>query len=285
MIATTLCIALAPSSAPARAPAPAVDPRWEQDEASSPPADADVQADAPSPTIDPQVDTGSPAESSSGTPEAPEDASVSQPPPPEDTGPPPAGAIGGKGYSPLPPPPGAEDPGRLETGPWRGRGWFDVRLGVVVPLGGARPAAGEVVSAGGGFDVGWRIRDFIGLYAGVSTHVHDREVRSSLDEVGDATTVAGFGRMVLFDLAVARLWLPVGRRVQPWADVGAGVGIYRAPFSDRGKAVGHVRGGLGMDVWIGKSFTLGLGATYRLLVVGDALGHALQAGPDLAVHW
>jgi hypothetical protein len=259
------------ASSPESASDDAASPASASDDAASPASASDDAASSASAS-----DAPSPAES---------EPEIRQPEPPVDEGPPDARAIGGLGHTPLPPAPTRRDPTSLDTRPWRGRGWFDLRVDAMIPLAGRRPARGNVVSVAGGFNLGWRIHEVVGVYAGMNTFVHDEDVTTTVHTDGSVRAVQGVGRTVLFDLAVMRLWLPVGRRVQPWADVGGGVGVYRAAFSTSGRAVGTGRAGVGVDFWLSPTFTLTLGSAYRLQAIDRTLGHALSVGAEIGVHW
>lgn len=217
------------------------------------------------------------------TPEAPPEA-VAPPVGPDAPGSVP-GAIGGRGMSPLPAPPPPVDPSTIERSPWRGVGWFDLRLDAVVPVGGSAPAEGNVVSLGGAVSLGWRPHRIFGLYTSLATYVHDREERDGVDEAGNEVAITGFGRMLAFDLAVLRAFLPVGRRVQPWIDAGGGVGLYREPLNDRQTAAGLVRTGVGFDAWLAPTFTLSVGVHYRMVAFDDSVGHYVVPSLELGIHW
>jgi hypothetical protein len=119
----------------------------------------------------------------------------------------------------------------------------------------------------------------------MTTFIHDARSEIALDEFGEQVEVTGYGRLVLFDLAVLRLFLPVKGRVQPYFDAGGGVGVYRRPFGDASDAVGVGRLGLGTDFWLAPTFSLGLAADYRLLGIERSVGHTLQFGLLATVHW
>lgn len=237
-------------------------------------------------SVDQAVEDVPPADAAqSPEPEASPQPAVMQPAAPAETETPAAGAIGGQGMTPLPTPPPPADPGSIETAAWRGQGWFDVRVDVVVPVAGDRPGRGTVVSAAGRGDAGWRLLPFLGLYTSVATFAHDARTETAVDEFGDEVNITGFGRLVMFDLANVRGFVPVEGRVQPWADVGAGVGIYRPPLRGDADAAGGAKFALGTDFWVGPTFTLSLGADYRLIVIERSLGHTLSFGLSAGIHW
>lgn len=186
---------------------------------------------------------------------------------------------------PLPDAPPRVDPGTLDPHAWRGRGFFQIHIGAIVPLGGSRPGAGTVASAGGGVQVGWRIRPVFGLGVGVTTFLHDHAEQLAVDSVGDTVKVRDFGRLTLFDPLFARFWIPTRRRVEPRFDAGVLLGSYRPPFEGGAKLAAGARVGAGVDVWIGPSFSLDFGVDPRLIVIDGRAGVTLQAGMGATVHW
>jgi len=71
---------------------------------------------------------------------------------------------------PLPPPPAGVEPTAILEGPWRGRFWLDLRLDVGFPLAGERPAKmGDLVAAGGGIALGFRLANVVGLWTGLAS--------------------------------------------------------------------------------------------------------------------
>ena len=70
------------------------------------------------------------------------------------------------------------------------------------------------------------------------------------------------------------------------AGSGTGVGVYRGPFATEREAVGLARAGIGADIWLSPSFSLALFGSWRLLgFEGRNIGHTLNTGVALAVHW
>ncbi len=287
-----------PPDAPAPAPLEAAPPSEPPDpppdlRGGGPPAGEAAHPDA-TPPVPPGADTpvgdpfreGAPAAPGVGDPFRGESPSPQARPPREPT--PPrgrSGAAGGHGYRPLPAPPPPEDPRRIRKQPWRGLGWFAIELGMTVPVGGHDLAHGNVISGAGGFQLGFRPIEWLGLYTGLTTFVHDAEELLVFDDAGGVSEVQAFGRIVAFDLAVLRLYVPNVRRFQPRLDLGAGVGTYDPPFGTDTVAVGHGKFGVGADIWVSPTFTIGLGSAYRLLAIRDDVGHTLQFGLDFAVHW
>lgn len=186
---------------------------------------------------------------------------------------------------PLPPAPPATDPSQLPKEAWRGVGFFQIHLGATIPAGGSRPAAGTVVSAGGGIQAGWRPSKFFAVGVGVTTFVHDAGREEAVDSSGERVEVTDLGRMTVFDAAFVRAYIPMMRRVEPRFDVGALVGTYRGPFTTRARVVSGVRAGAGVDLWVGPAFSIDVSVDPRLLVVGDAVGFTVQAGLGATVHW
>lgn len=203
--------------------------------------------------------------------------------PPEESEP---RAQGGALHTPLPPAPDAEEPSTLlGEGPWRGRGWLGLGLSVSVPLGGRPPAAGTVVAAAGELMLGWRLHRAVGLHTAISTVAHDAGRRTVVASDGTNFEEVAYGRLTAFDLVTARAFLPRFRRVDPWAELGVGVGIYRDAFGEQRRAVGLARTGIGVDFWLAPTFTLGVMSAYRMAIIDKDVGHGFRAGADLGIHW
>lgn len=185
----------------------------------------------------------------------------------------------------LPAAPAREDPSQLRQGPWRGTRWLTVRLDLVAPVAGRRPARGSILAASGGLEGGWRAHRMVGIYAGVSTFLHDRERETVFDEgQGSGRVVLSNGRMLLVDLAVVRIFVPTPRRVQPYFDVGGTLGRYRAPQGQRGRIAGGARFGIGVDLWLARTVSIGLSVDQRLLGVAGVLGYSFVVGGGLSFH-
>ena len=253
----------------ARAP---TDPAPEVGDA-APPGAADANEEA----IEPQVGDPAPTEAATGT-DPPEKA-------PTEARKIPTTPTAGPSERPLPAPPPPVDREKIETLPWRGKAWFDVRVSFVIPVGGQRPGRGTATSGAGGFTFGYRPHPYVGIYTGLSTWIHDVDSEPAVDENGEATEVTSFGRIVAFDLASVRAYAPVKGRFVPFGDVGAGVATYRPPFGDRTRAAGLVKAGVGLNIWVGTTFTLTLLVDYRLVAIKRSFGHAIATGFGAGVHW
>lgn len=234
----------------------------------------EAEAPAPAPAPTPEAEAPAPAP-------APEPAAADPAEAPTPAEPPPR--VGAE--APLPDAPPRVEPSRLETTAWRGQGFFQIHVGAVIPAGGTPPARGSVVSVGGGLQLGWRLHPMVALGTGLTTFLHNHGVQDAIDSEGRSVEVQDFGRMTLFDPLFVRLYVPTRRRIEPRFDVGAVLGSYRAPFSDRGRLAGGVRMGAGLDVWIGPGFSLDFGIDPRLIIVGANAGVSLQAGMGATVHW
>ncbi|MCA9651755.1 MAG: hypothetical protein KC501_17705 [Myxococcales bacterium] len=253
----------------------------------------ELEAPPPSAAEDSSPDVAAPPEpaialAADPSEQAPEEEPEPAPlPEAADEAPTPAGprAMGGALLTPLPPAPEPEDPSSISSGPWRGRGWLGFGLAASVPLGGTSPAAGSVVAAAGEISLGWRLNRWLALHTALSSYAHDSARRNVVVDGGDTVEEVAFGRVTAFDLVTARFYLPVLRRIDPWAEAGMGVGIRRAPFAAERQAVGLARLGLGVDFWLAPSFTLGVMTAYRLAIIGKTVGHGLRAGVDLGIHW
>jgi hypothetical protein len=194
------------------------------------------------------------------------------------------GAIGGDGLSPLPAPPKPEPKESVRRGAWRGRGWVELGLDVTItPLG--RGPDLRVVSLGAGVGLGIRLHRAIGLFTAMGTFVNAVERLRFAAGDGSIAVREDVGRIFVWDLAVVRAFVPTRGRVQPFVDVGGGVGIDRPPFGDRRRALGLLRAGLGLDIWLGPTTTLGVNATYRLLGAKHDVKHAIAFGGALGFHW
>jgi hypothetical protein len=228
---------------------------------------------------------------------APEDgleASTAEPevvtpaPLPPDAPPPPRGdeprAWGGVEHAPLPEPPPKVDGTRLTNDPWRGRMWLGLGLSASIPLGGRVPAAGGVVSPAGELALGWRVNRYLGLHTAISSFAHDAGRRTVVRD-GTVLEEVQLGRITAFDLVTARVFVPVHRRIDPWVEAGAGVGVRRGPFAFEREAVGLARAGVGVDLWLTPALSLGSSTAYRMVVIGNAIGHGLRVGADLGLHW
>lgn len=292
MIAFVLAVAAtAVGMAPEEAAPPPVSetaptPIGEPPTARSPTEPAPPVAEAPTPPEDGA--TAEAPEPKLGDPfrESAQDApSAGEKPPTEQAKPVKSTPTAGPAQRPLPAPPPPVDPRTIETLPWRGKGWFDVRVSFVIPVGGERPGKANATSGAGGFAFGFRPHPYVGIYTGLSTWIHDVDSQTGVDENGEDVEVTAFGRLVAFDLASVRAYAPVRGRFVPFADVGAGIATYRAPFADRTRAAGLVKTGVGLNIWVGTTFTLSFLVDYRLVAIKRTFGHAIATGFGAGVHW
>ncbi|HGG56552.1 MAG TPA: hypothetical protein ENK31_02020, partial [Nannocystis exedens] len=75
---------------------------------------------------------------------------------------------------PIPPPPAPVSRSDIRRGPWRGRWWMGMRVGITGPLGGKAPARPSIGSLTGGVDLGYRLSNWLGVGTGISGQLHDR---------------------------------------------------------------------------------------------------------------
>lgn len=202
--------------------------------------------------------------------------------PPKDQ--PGVGAVGADGFAPLPAPPKPEPAEKVRKGAWRGIGWLDLGLDVAItPLG--RGDDQRVISLGANLGVGVRLKPAIGLFTSMGTFVNSVERRRHSTSDGAIVVKEDVGRLFVWDVAMLRGFVPVRGRVQPFADVGVGFGVDRLPFTEERRALGIVRAGVGFDIWLGPTTTLGILATYRLLAAPGDVQHAINFGAALGFHW
>lgn len=257
---------------------------------SSPEAEEPTSSgDDPATAATPASGETDPPSSEDGEPDpASEEAEeVPAPLPPKGPAPPAARephAWGGGAHAPLPPPPPRVEAARTSN-PWRGRVWLGVGLAASIPLAGRPPAAGGVIALAGGLDLGWRINRIVALHTGISTFAHDAAQRTVAAADGAPVQEVETGRITAFDLVTARVLVPAHRRIEPWAEAGAGIGARRGPFAVRREAAGLIRVGVGVDFWLAPSLTLGASVAYRATFIHDTVGHGLRAGADLGLHW
>nr|MCH9680226.1 hypothetical protein [Deltaproteobacteria bacterium] len=133
--------------------------------------------------------------------------------------------------------------------------------------------------------LGWRLHRFVAVHSALSSFALDAASRTVTNPDGSVGEEVAFGRLTALDVATVRLYVPLPKRLEPWGEVGAGVGVRRAPFAGRRQAAGLARVGVGLDFWLAPSFTIGASAAYRLTVIGKAAGHGLRTGLDLGIHW
>jgi hypothetical protein len=133
--------------------------------------------------------------------------------------------------------------------------------------------------------MGWRVNRFLGLHTAVSSFAHDAGQRTFAAADGTTLSEIQLGRITAFDVATARVFVPALPRIEPWGEVGLGVGLRRGPFATEREAVGLTRVGAGVDFWLAPTLTLTASSAYRTVILGDAVGHGLRAGADLGIHW
>jgi hypothetical protein len=161
----------------------------------------------------------------------------------------------------------------------------EVEFGVGGPVGGTAEGRGNVVSGIVGAAIGVRPSRWLALTTGVRVMAHSREERDAIDEFGDPATIVAAGRMVLVDILGARVFLPSWRRVEPFVDVGIGVGDYHRPFGGHRAAL-QGWAGLGLDIWVAPALTLGATVQYHGFAMSrDEVGHWLRGGLRMGVHW
>ncbi len=228
------------------------------------------------------TDFGTPDQEAATRPDPP----PSQPPSSVPAQPPPSGtgALGRGAMTPLPPPPPPVDPSTIKSGPWRGDGWLDVRLRIMGPLGGEGQAQSNAVAWGGGLAAGWRINNWVGVAGGFTRGPHYvRERRYVVD--GLAYEERYIEYLTAFDV-FGRFFVPVQGRVQPWGDLGVAFALREQSLRPSRPLGGlQVRGALGTDFWVARSFTIGLGLVYRLTYIDSSTGHQLGGTVDLGFHW
>ncbi len=194
---------------------------------------------------------------------------------------------------PLPPPPDPLTGKKNSQEPWRGRFWLGLRLAAAGGIAGERPARPNVVSLGGGFDLGVRIRNWIGIGTGFSGQIHDRMTFNVLDPYGKVVgQTYRYGNLFVWDIAYARLFMGRGR-FQPYLEGGGGLTSYYRP--EGGYQIGgHVRAGAGFDGWVTPNLTLGMFANYRMIALEQrysdgardySIGHSIVGGLEMGLHW
>jgi len=193
---------------------------------------------------------------------------------------------------PIPAPPAPLSRKAIRSGPWRGRWWMGLRVGVAGPLGGQAPARPSLGSISGGLDFGYRFNNWIGIGTGLSGHLHERVEVTEPTEYGPETRRL-YGDMLFWDPLFARIFLPLKRRFQPFAEIGGGLAAH-----DRAEGGyilgGQLRSGVGFEGWLTPNLTLGLIGNYRYTrlnqkfsdgTVAHPVGHSYQAMAELGFHW
>ncbi|MCB9568481.1 MAG: hypothetical protein H6710_14920 [Myxococcales bacterium] len=193
---------------------------------------------------------------------------------------------------PLPAPPAPVSRSKIRRGPWRGRWWAGLRIGLTGPLGGERPARPAAGAIGGGFDVGYRATNWLGIGTGISGQIHD-EAEVQVNTAYGAETRTLYGNMIYWDPVFVRVFLPVKRRFQPFAEFGGGLASYERPAGGY-LLGGQIRSGVGFDGWVSSNITLGVIANYRLTRLTQKfaddtahfpIGHSYQVIAELGLHW
>ncbi len=193
---------------------------------------------------------------------------------------------------PLPAPPAPLSRRDIRTGPWRGRWWFGLRLGMTGPLGGEAPARPSIGSITGGFDLGFRVNNMLGIGTGLTGQLHDSvEIIEDNGYGPEKRTI--YGDMVFWDPLFVRVFVPLRRRFQPFAEIGGGLAAYDR--AEGGHILGgQVRSGVGFEGWLTPNLTLGVIGNYRWTRLtqkfesGEDLhpiGHSYQALAELGFHW
>ncbi len=189
---------------------------------------------------------------------------------------------------PIPPPPAAASRSAIRRGPWRGRWWMGMRVGVTGPLGGKAPARPSIGSLTGGLDLGYRFSNWLGIGTGISGQLHDR-----IEVNEDGGMRNAYGTMLFWDPLYLRVFMPLKRRVQPFVELGGGLAAYQRP-EGRYLVGGQLRTGLGLEGWLTPNMTLGLIGNYRLTRLRQKfadgstehpVGHSYQVLAELGLHW
>jgi hypothetical protein len=177
------------------------------------------------------------------------------------------------------------DPSSIRDGPWRGIAWLNVGLTVGGKVGGSEPAATTVVAVGGTGEVGIRASNWLGIGLGFSRHAHDQTTIRVVYPDGVVVKEAYRGYMTNLDIALFRFYAPTKGRIQPWADVGAGLAFLEPPRSHLEEVGLTVRGTAGVDFWLARQLTVTLQLGYRADVLKDSSGHTLRGGLLMGAHW
>ena len=193
-------------------------------------------------------------------------------------------AVGMGATAPLPPPAPPVDPSSITKGPWRGRGYLNLRVFASGPVGGQQPARANVVAFGGEAEIGWRINNWVSLGAGLGGQPHRRVERTVLIsgeryyEVADAS-------LMNWDFAVVRFFVPMTGRLQPFLDVAGGLSVLGPLPGESRRIGGQGRASVGTDIWLSRNLSLELAFGYRINAMDDAIGHDLLGRTGLGIHW
>ncbi|RMG97131.1 MAG: hypothetical protein D6705_09325 [Deltaproteobacteria bacterium] len=272
--ATLALIALLPGASAYAGPAGGPPP-----EAASADRPSASPAEAPTPSSD--VDPGQEASAAGTTKTAPVDSAPS--PAAEGQAPPPATPP--RQLVPLPPPPPREPADSLPKGPWYGTFWFEVRPELTAPVAGAQPAKGEIVSGGATVGLGFRLHRLVGLRTAMGLLLHDARARRVTTVFGDRIDVVDYGQILAFEFLGLRAFAPAHPRFLPYLDVSGGMALW-FPADGRPAVPGAlVRVAPGFEGWVAPRITLGASFGYRLLVLSNTVGHAVQPAIVFGVHW
>jgi hypothetical protein len=189
--------------------------------------------------------------------------------------------------APLPPPAPPVDPDTIEQGPWRGKGWFGLDLGIGGPLDGGNnfPSSSRVAALGWGMHLGYRAKSWLGVGLGYHRAAHDL-VQIQLETSNSLYLVDSTGYLNTYDLLILRAFLPTEGRVQPWFDLAGGLSAVQEAHPTRpGGVGGQFRLGAGADFWIQQQVSIDLGIHYRLNSVGSGVGHLIHGSAGVTFHW
>lgn len=165
---------------------------------------------------------------------------------------------------PSPPPP---PPGRITRGPFTGSAWLELGAGVLGGFG--LPGDRRMTIAGLMARFGLRPHRNFGVYTGLATWPGDVERTEQVDEEGNVAEVSAAAPIIAWDVLVVRGFLPVARRLELSADLGAGVGFERRPFSGR-QVWGSLIAGVGLDVWLAPTMSARFAVDHRVVARLDA---------------
>lgn len=240
-----------------------------------PPGLAPVPVDAPPATVPPETTPTAPT----GTGAPPEVAAPSAPGAPPVAPADPPEAVGSD-EPPLPPaPPPAT--GRIRRGGYTGVGWFALRFALE---GGLLPAGRRTLAAGLGFEGGWRPHRWFGLLTRFASWGSTVDARVVQDEAGDAVTVRDAGILNAWDVLGMRVFVPLRGRLEPSADLSSGFAVERRPFDPR-RTWATVRIGAGLGIWVARTVTLRMEASWRLLALRNEVRHYVGGTLGLAIHF
>lgn len=187
----------------------------------------------------------------------------------------------GSDEAPLPAPPPAPG-GRLVRGVFTGKGWFE--LGPSLLQVWRLPGDRRLLSAGLTGVIGARPHRHFGAFTGFTTWVGDLEQSAGTDEDGNELVVSAAVPTTAWDIVGVRVFAPIGRRLEPSADLATGIGFERRPFSGR-RVWGSLHGALALAVWVAPTLSLRFSADYRLLARTTALRHFVGGTATFSIHF